>query len=798
MTLRLRLLLVLVGIVAVGLVVSDVVTYTSLQSFLVARLDQQLQAAPDGVPGASGLRRAHEPVHAQFVPSAGFRSLQLTSQVPSGAYGELRDGDTGQALAWACFQRPGHVASRSPALPSPLPVSSGAQKATIFTVTRTGCGAHAYQGIATFTANVIQGGPDLVVIVAVRLTDVNETLGHLLLVEGLVSGAVLIGLGALSWWMVRRGLRPLDEMATTAGTIASGDLSQRVPDTDPHTEVGRLGVALNTMLTEIEGAFAARAASEERLRRFLADVSHELADTAHLDPRLRRDLRPWRATAPRTGGVPLMRHIRSEANRMSELVDDLLLLARLDRERPLAHEQVEELTAVVAAAVDAAKAPDRACHLRPLRSGRRHRRRQPPPPSRRQPRRQRHQPHPGGDTDRRRPHRRRHHRPDRGRRRTRHRSHRPRPHLRTLPPCSDPSRARSTGGVGLGLAIVSAIASAHGGTVGVDSEPGVGRHLLGPAPPGSGRTSLSPAAHLLRLNRHRPHRHQPHPHRPHRHRLCPSSWRRRRPRRLRSRPWVATRPETGRHRAAGHTGPPYWADGEARLPALGDRRPGRRPARPALAETAPRLLGAAPGFGIDVDDTAAADAPSPMPAPEGEAPHCAQISVWVDSYDRRRPFDEIVAGLGTASAGYLVVESLYEDYGTTPHAPPRSWPDGERSPGVLTVALIHRPDGLAYDDWIDRWHGTQSPLSAELQPCTRYVRNEVVRPLTGDAPHVDGTAEEAWPSARHVADPLLFYNAASADELTANIARMLESVNACLDLTRLRSATMSEYLVKTP
>ena len=247
MTLRLRLLLVLVGIVAVGLVVSDVVTYTSLQSFLVARLDQQLQAAPE--PVSRALQDCVEHT-SPFTPSSGPSQcglpFQLTSQVPSGAYGELRDGDTGQALAWACFQRPGHVASRSPALPSPLPVSSGAQKATIFTVTRTGCGAHAYQGIATFTANVIQGGPDLVVIVAVPLTDVNETLGHLLLVEGLVSGAVLIGLGALSWWMVRRGLRPLDEMATTAGAIASGDLSQRRPRHRPAHRGGSASASPST------------------------------------------------------------------------------------------------------------------------------------------------------------------------------------------------------------------------------------------------------------------------------------------------------------------------------------------------------------------------------------------------------------------------------------------------------------------------------------------------------------------------------------------------------------------------
>jgi hypothetical protein len=217
-----------------------------------------------------------------------------------------------------------------------------------------------------------------------------------------------------------------------------------------------------------------------------------------------------------------------------------------------------------------------------------------------------------------------------------------------------------------------------------------------------------------------------------------------------------------------------------------------------LEETAPRLLAAGVhGLGINVHDSAAAEAPSPVPTPTDELPHAAEVSVWVDSYDRRGPFEDAVVDLGLPTAGYLVVESLYEDYGTTPHGPARDWADGQRSPGVLTVALIHRPPGLDYREWINRWHGTQSPLSAELQPRTRYVRNEVVRALTEDAPEIHGIVEEAWPSAGHVADPLLFYNASSPEELTANITRMLESVQACLDLGRLRSATMSEYLVKT-
>jgi hypothetical protein len=218
-----------------------------------------------------------------------------------------------------------------------------------------------------------------------------------------------------------------------------------------------------------------------------------------------------------------------------------------------------------------------------------------------------------------------------------------------------------------------------------------------------------------------------------------------------------------------------------------------------LGETAPRLDAAgARGIGIDVHDAAAAEAPSPVPTPDGEVPHVAVVSVWVDSYDRRRDMDEALSALERRWAAYLVVESLYEDYGTTPHAPARDWPDGARSPGVLTVSLIHRPAGLDYATWIERWHGTQSPLSARLQPRCRYVRNEVVRSLSPDAPEVHGIVEEAWPSAASVADPMQFFSAGGDPALLqANVTAMLESVAACLDLERLRNTTMSEYLLKS-
>jgi hypothetical protein len=201
---------------------------------------------------------------------------------------------------------------------------------------------------------------------------------------------------------------------------------------------------------------------------------------------------------------------------------------------------------------------------------------------------------------------------------------------------------------------------------------------------------------------------------------------------------------------------------------------------------------------VNVHDTAAAEAPSPAPAPPDEPTHVAQVSAWVDSYDRRGELDDVIASAGLPASAYLVTESLYDDYGTTPHAAARTWADGQPSPGVLTVARIHRPPGVGYEEWIERWHGVQSPASGRLQPRTRYVRNEVLRAVTPDAPEVHGIVEEGWPSAAHVADPLLFFNAdGDKARYRANLEEMMVNVEGCLDLARLRSTTMTEFLVTT-
>ncbi len=219
--------------------------------------------------------------------------------------------------------------------------------------------------------------------------------------------------------------------------------------------------------------------------------------------------------------------------------------------------------------------------------------------------------------------------------------------------------------------------------------------------------------------------------------------------------------------------------------------------RDAVMGVAPELVDLSVGpVWIDVDD-AESVCPSPAPPPAGEDPHVAVVSLWVHAYDRRPQAIEAALGtLGLRLAGYRVAESLWTDYGDTRWAGPRDWAAGERSPGISTVALLHRPEGLAVREWRRRWHGTQSPVSAEIQPRTRYVRNEVAHPVTDDAPELHGIVEECWASIDDVTDPMRFFCADGDPELLRrNVERMMESVGACLDLARLRSSTMSEYLL---
>jgi two-component system OmpR family sensor kinase len=235
-----------------------------------------------------------------------------------------------------------------PVLPDPLPTDDPPP----FTVDGTG-GVSQYQMLVT-----VERDGDLSVI-AIPLTDVQATLTELVVIDVVTGTVVLFTLVLLALVIVRLGLRPLERMGATAEAIAAGDLSQRVSPATPRTEIGRLGLALNSMLAQIESAFAERTRSEQRLRRFIGDASHELRTPLTSIRGYAELLRRGAQRSPEDAELA-RRRIEEEAMRMGVLVDDMLLLARLDQGRPLDREPVDLRGIVRDARADAlAVAPDR-------------------------------------------------------------------------------------------------------------------------------------------------------------------------------------------------------------------------------------------------------------------------------------------------------------------------------------------------------------------------------------------------------------------------------------------------------
>jgi two-component system OmpR family sensor kinase len=335
MTLRTRLLLGLLGLVAVGLVVSDVATYRALHSFLYSRVDQQLEQSVDPLINQLTGGRRFGPVRGPAPASAPVGTwaafIPVNGQPVTAVVGYI--GDDANAAPKPKY--------RQEDLNGPQPV------------TVPGTDGGRFRLLATAEQD---GDMELV---AIPLHDVEQTLAKLVGVELLATFGVLVAVGLLARFLVRRGLRPLEDIGATAGAIAAGDLSRRVEPAEDRTEVGRLGLALNSMLGQIESAFSAQQESENRLRRFIADASHELRTPLTSIRGYAELFRRGAAERPEDL-AKAMRRIEEESARMGVLVDDLLLLARLDQGRPLERESVD-LSKVAADAVDDARAvePDR-------------------------------------------------------------------------------------------------------------------------------------------------------------------------------------------------------------------------------------------------------------------------------------------------------------------------------------------------------------------------------------------------------------------------------------------------------
>jgi two-component system OmpR family sensor kinase len=176
-------------------------------------------------------------------------------------------------------------------------------------------------------------------------------LGFFFLILGLIA---LTAVGLVSRWIIAISLKPLEQVEETAEAIAGGDLSARLPAAKPDTEVGRLTTALNTMLARIEESFEARVNSESKLRRFVADASHELR-TPLTAIRGFAELHRQGAVVGEVNTKELVGRIEKESIRMSTLVEDLLLLARLDQSREMTQEPVD-LNTLLTEAVASAKA----------------------------------------------------------------------------------------------------------------------------------------------------------------------------------------------------------------------------------------------------------------------------------------------------------------------------------------------------------------------------------------------------------------------------------------------------------
>ncbi len=388
--LRVKLISALLALVAVALAVISISGISVLKSYLLSQSDQQLTT----LTGSFGQARRYMQAYLEN-PEVIYQPGVSVSWVPAGeplqqvVRPEVLTGFGPKARGTAIAGPAVPVSAQWLAANASQPVTVPAQS-----------GDGRWRVIAFPTEVIDLGGSTVngTVIVGLDVTDVYGTIGRLAGIDLIVSLIVILALAIVGVAVVRGSLRPLTEIERTAEGIAAGDLTRRVPDRDPRTEVGRLGRALNAMLSQIEFAFRARAdsetaarRSEERMRQFVADASHELRtpltairgfaeyyrqrgglengrpatgkpdttsmgnEKAHGDPAAGIPAAPPTAEGPlsRADLDRIMRRVEQESSRMGVLVEDMLLLARLDQQRALERRPVDLLTLAADAVHDA-------------------------------------------------------------------------------------------------------------------------------------------------------------------------------------------------------------------------------------------------------------------------------------------------------------------------------------------------------------------------------------------------------------------------------------------------------------
>lgn len=356
LSLRTRLLLAVSVVAVLALTVADVTVYAQLRSYLYTQVDSTLQVSHIAIESAVSNNGSDD----SSSPSTGSTNsipnssefCQSGRESAPGLFIEVRSSSNKVVAGEKCPAFFPGFKSYSPQLPRVITglvkTANDPHEATrYFTVPSTVASGPEFR---VRVSRLTNGGQ---LIVADPIDSVSSTLRKLLLIELIITGAALVGSILLGLWLVRVGLRPLREVVRTADSISGGDLTGRIPNATSNTEVGHVSSAINVMLERIESSFSELQASENRLRRFVSDASHELK-TPIAAVSAYAQLFHRGAGTRQEDLNRVMDGIERETARMADLVEDLLAIARFDQENSLEFEPVE-LVGLSAEAVETSR-----------------------------------------------------------------------------------------------------------------------------------------------------------------------------------------------------------------------------------------------------------------------------------------------------------------------------------------------------------------------------------------------------------------------------------------------------------